>query len=51
MLPLEILIQDIWGWAQKSVLLNSSPGNYDDHLLNFGNHLQRKVKNSDSGVR
>lgn len=33
---LEILIQCVWGWAQKSTLLNSSPGNSDDHLLVLG---------------
>lgn len=35
---LEILIQYVEGWAQKSAVLNRSPGNSDDHLLNFGNH-------------
>lgn len=53
---LEILIQYVWGWNQKSTLLNSSPGNSNDNLLNLGNLLKfgkwkRKAKSSDSRVR
>lgn len=35
---LEDLIQDIWVWARKSVLLNNSMGNSDDYVLNLGNN-------------
>lgn len=48
---LEILIQYVWGWAQKYTLLNSSPGNSNDNLLNFGNQWRRRAKSSDSKVR